>query len=263
MIGMKWLAPLGVLLFSACGSGQEAMPYTELVLKGDLIAKQIQGSLAGTKGELHADRIDPDGKRHPGSWVQLGPALKDRRFEFSLPDKTVDLGYAGSITYRVNDVRLNTIAMVSAPSEFVLSATFLSDGVAIKGAHNTLGESVVPGIKLDNIRLAIHLKPEVLDGKVSYDEPRVEFTANVDNTFIPRFTVMGYTVDVMDGLTHYRHDLCASVQRQIQLALDDPARKAALGAKIQEGIAGQLAGPNSPVIGLRFQGTDLVVRLRR
>jgi|GEM_PF-5090950 len=246
----------------AMGCAQEPQ-YTELTLKGDLIAKQIQASLAGTKGELHADRIDPDGTRHPGCWIQLGPALKDKRFEFSLPEKKIDLGYAGTITYHVDDVRLGTIQMAAAQNEFVLTATFTSDGVAIKGEHSTLGDSVVPGIKLNNMLLVVHLKPVVDDEKITYDDPKVEFTADVDNTFIPRFTVMGHTVDVFDALTHYRKDLCQAVQREIQKALDDPARKAALAEKIQEGIAGQLAGPNSPVVGLRFQGTDLIVKLRK
>ncbi|MFI5385364.1 MAG: hypothetical protein ACHQ50_04500 [Fimbriimonadales bacterium] len=261
---MRWLLLSLCACASACGSGQETAAYSELVLKGDAIAKQIQASLAGTKGELHSDKVDSDGTRHPGSFVQLGPQLHDRRFEFSLPDHVVNLGYAGKITYRVNDIRLKAVEMASTAGDFVLKAGFVSNGVAIKGSHSSLGESVVPGIKLDNMLLVVHLKPVVTgEGRITYDEPRVEFTADVDNTFIPRFTLLGHTVDVMDALTHYREDLCSSIQKQIQRALDDPTRKAALAQKISEGVSGQLAGPGGAILGLRFQGTDLVVRLRK
>jgi hypothetical protein len=255
----NWILIALALSSVACGSGQNKN-YSELVLHGDSIAKQIQSSLAGTIGELHADRVDSNGIHHPGCFVQLGSALGDKRFEFSLPDRTIDLGYAGHITYWVNAIKLTGIEMSSSTKDFVLTASFSSDGVTLKGAHSTLGESVIPGIKLDRMRLVVHLKPVVTtDGKITYDDPRVEFTADVDNTFIPRFTIMGQTVDVVDALTHYRSDLCNSVRREVQKALDDPTRKAALAQKIQDGIA----GPSSPVLGLRFQGTDLIVRLRR
>ena len=263
---MKWLPLALVACVTACTSSQaqESAGYTELVLHGDMIAHQIQASLAGTKGELRSDKVDPDGTRHPGSFVQFGPGMKDKRFEFSLPDKRIDLGYAGQITYRVNDIKLDTVDMYSTTREFIITASFISNGVALKGSHSALGESVVPGIKLQNMQLAIHLIPIVTpEGKISYSEPHVTFAADVDNTFIPRFSVLGRSVDIVDSLTHYRHDLCETVQTQIQKALDDPARKEALSEKIQEGIAGRLSGPSSAVLSLKFQGTDLVVRLRR
>ena len=253
-------------LMCACSSGhaQEPAPFTELTLHGDMIAKQVETSLQGTQCELHADKVDEDGTRHPRSFVQLGPSLSDKRFDFSVPDYVTDLGYAGQITYRVSDIRLKTIEMAAVANEFVISASFVSHGVALKGEHSTLGDAVIPGIKLDDMHLAIHLKPIVTqDGKITYDEPRVEFTADVDNTFIPRFTVLGHTVDVVDSLTHYRREFCSAIQKQIKKALDDPARKAALADKIQQGIAGQFGGSSNAILGLRFQGTDLVVKLRR
>jgi hypothetical protein len=110
----------------------------------------------------------------------------------------------------------------------------------------------------------VHLKPVVTrDSEITYDKPRVEFTANVDNTFIPRFALLGQTIDVMDTLTNYRRQLCRSIQQQMQKALDDPARKALLAKKISDGIAGQIVGPSGAIVGLRFQGTDLVVQLRK
>lgn len=252
------------LLASACGSSQQATDSQELVLKGDAIASQIQASLAGTKGEFHSDRITADGKRLPGCFIQLGPMLSDKRFEFSLPDRVIDLGYAGEIVYKINDVRLSSVDVTSAGGEFILGAKFASNDVALKGSHSWLGDAVVPDIKLDNMRLTVHLKPVVTeDGRITYDKPKVEFTADVDNTFIPRFSVMGRTVDVVDALTNYRRDLCYSIQRQMQKALDDPARKASLASKIADGISGQIGGGKSAVLGLRFDGTDLIVRLRR
>ncbi len=251
-----------VLIGCACGSGQTGA--TELVLRGDAIARQIQSSLAGATGELHCDRVGPDGKRLPGCFVQLGPSLGDKRFEFSLPDRVVDLGYAGQVYYKVDDVRLKTVEVAAATGEFVIRASFTSKDVALKGTHSVLGDAVIPDIKLDKMLLTVHLKPVASDdGRISYDQPKVEFTASVDNTFIPRFSVMGQTIDVVDALTNYRRELCASIQRQLQRALEDPARKEALAKRIQEGIAGQMAGPMRAVVGLRFQGTDLVVKLRR
>lgn len=262
---MKWVLLLLGLTVTACESAQQdSGAYTEMVLKGDAIAKQIQTTLQGSKGELHSDRVDEDGTRHPACFIQLGPALKDRRFEFSLPDRVVDLGIAGKVVYKVNDVRLGTIDVETSNSEFVFRAGFTSNGVALKDYHSSLGDAAVPDIKLENILLTIHIKPTVTqDGGISYDQPKVDFTADVDNTFIPRFSLFGKTIDVVDTLTNYRHDLCTAVQKQIQTALDDPVRKAALGKKIQEGIAGRLAGPGSALLGLRFQGADLVVRFRR
>lgn len=261
---LKWFCLVGMLLASACGTGQDPATYSEILLKGDIIAKQIQASLSGTKGELHGDLIDKGGSRHPGSFIQLGPQLHDRRFEFSIPDYDIDLGYAGKITYRLNDVQLKSVEIASSPADFVLKAAFLSNGTAIQGSHSALGETVVPGIRLNNILLVVHLKPVVTaDGKITYDEPRVEFTAEVDNTFLPKFEVMGQTVDVVDFMTHYRKNLCGTIQRQIQTALDDPARKAALAQKISDGISGQIAGPGGAIVGLRFQGSDLIVRLRK
>lgn len=257
------LAGIVGLLTCACNSTRQAAE-NELVLRGDVIARQIQASLSGTTGEFHCDQIGSDGGRKPGCYLQLGPQLGARRFEFSLPDRVVDLGFGGQLVYKVNRIKLQSVEVRSAVGEFVIAARFLSPDVALKGSHSVLGDAAVPDIKLENMRLTIRLTPQVGAGnKISYERPTVEFKANVDNTFIPRFKVMGKTIDVMDSLTNYRRDLCASIQKQIQLALEDPARKAALAKKIEEGIAGQITGPSSPVIGLRFHGTDLIVKLRR
>ncbi|HVT12385.1 MAG TPA: hypothetical protein VHE55_08970 [Fimbriimonadaceae bacterium] len=254
---------IGLCLFGM-GCGQESPSYTELVLHGDAIAAQIQKGLAGTRAEFHADRIGPDGRALPGCFVQFGPSLGDRRFEFSLPDRVVDLGYAGKITYKIDSVKLRSVKVGTSNGEFVLSAAFYSDGVALKGSHSVLGDAAVPDIELENMLLVVKLRPVVTpNNAISYDDPKVEFTTDVDNTFIPRFTLLGHTIDVVDTLTNYRQDLCQSIQRQIQRALDDPARKAALSKKIEESIAGQIAGPNSPILGLKFQGSNLVVRLRK
>lgn len=261
---MKGAAFLIGIAIAAFGCGQEGAPYTEVVLSGNAIAAQIQKSLVGTKAEFHSDRTTKDGRTVPGCFVRFGPSLSDRRFEFSLPDRVVDLGYAGEITYKIDSVKLRSVTVASTGGEFVLSASFFSDGVALKGAHSVLGDAAVPDIELDNMLLVVRLKPLVTaDNKITYDKPRVEFTANVDNTFIPRFNLLGHTIDVVDTLTNYRQELCASIQKQIQRALDDPTRKAALAKKIEDSIAGQIAGPSSPVLGLRFQGADLVVRLRK
>lgn len=261
---MRW--PIFALCFCsiACGSSQEGGPYSELVLRGDAIARQIQTSLQGAKGEFHADHVDQKRVHTPGCFLQLGPSLGDRRFEFSLPDRVVDLGYAGQITYRVNDIRLNSIGVASTDGSFVVAANFDTRGAALKGSHSLLGDLAVPDIRLDHIRLTVWLKPVVTrEGLITYDEPRVRFTADVDNTFIPRFSLLGQTIDIVDSMTSYRRDLCQSIQTQIQRALDDPARKAVLARKLADGISGEITGPKSAVVGLRFQGTDLIVKLRK
>lgn len=241
---------------------QERGDFSEITLRGDAIARHIQNSLQGAKGEFDADRW-VGGKRLPGSYLQLGPALGDRRFEFSVPERTVDLSYAGSIIYRVHHIKLGQVRVSSENGEFVVRASFTTSGVALKGAHSTLGDAAVPDIRLDNMRLIVRLTPVVTpEGRITYDRPAVKFTADVDNTFLPRFNILGRTVDVLDALTNYRRDLCRSIESGIQKALDNPAGKAALAAKIDEGIAGEITGPQSPISSLRFHGTDLVVRLR-
>jgi hypothetical protein len=260
---MRWLILVAWLSSSACSARSDS-PATDLVLRGDVIAKQIQASLAGAKGEFRSDRISPDGKRLPGCFIQLGPALGDRRFEFSLPDRIFDLGFAGEIVYKLQPVRLKTVEVTSGTGEFVISVAFDSSGVALKGIHSQLGDAAIPDIKMDRIRLVVRLKPVVTkSGQITYDQPSVRFTADVDNTFIPRFSVLGQTIDVLDALTNYRKDLCHSIEQQMQKALDDPVRKAALGKKIEEGISGQIMSPGSAIVGLRFLGTDLIVSLRR
>ncbi|HWA82333.1 MAG TPA: hypothetical protein VG820_02795 [Fimbriimonadaceae bacterium] len=261
---MRLTAFLIGLCLVGLGCGQESPPYTELTLRGDAVAAQIQKGLAGMKAEFHADRTSPDGHTIPGCFVQFGPSLGDRRFEFSLPDRVVDLGYAGKIMYKIDNVKLRSVRVEASANEFVLTAAFVSDGVTLKGSHSVLGDAAVPDIDLENMRLVVRLKPVVTtDNAISYDDPKVEFTADVDNTFIPRFTLLGHTIDVVDTLTNYRRDLCESIRKQIQRALDDPTRKAALSKKIAESISGQIAGPNSPILGLKFQGSNLVVRLRK
>jgi hypothetical protein len=260
---MKWSFLCLCFVANACGAASQGSAPNELVLRGEGIAKQIQTSLAGTTGEFNSDSIGADGKGRAGCFIQLGPALGERRFEFSLPDRVVDLGYAGQIIYRINHVKLKTLDVASTEGNFVLTAAFAASDVALKGSHSALGDAAVPDISLDHMRLIIRLKPVVADGKITYDQPRVEFKADVDNTFIPRFSVMGETIDVMDTLTNYRRDLCTSIQKKIQLALDDPARKAALAKKIEEGIRSQVDGPSGRLVGLRFEGTNLVVQLRK
>jgi hypothetical protein len=251
------------LCASACGSGQQ-VPYQELVLKGDAIAHQIQVKLEGTRVEFHCDGVGADGKAKAGCFIQLGSGMGDRRFEFSLPNRVVDLGYGGEIVYKVSDVKLDAVRVSTSGGEFVIDAGFLSKTVALKGEHSLLGDAAVPDIKLDNMRLVVRLKPIVTQaGLISYDSPKVEFSATVDNTFIPRFTLLGNTIDVVDAVSNYRRQLCLSIQSQIQKALADPQRKAALAQKLQDGIAGQIAGPSSPVLGIHFQGADLVVKLRK
>lgn len=264
------LLPLLCCLGAACGctqgfqGGQDsAGKGSELRLRGDAIARQIEATLHGTQGEFNADQV-VNGRRVPGSFIQLGPALGDRRFEFSVPDRVVDLSYAGKIYYRVDHIRLDQIHVRTADGQFVFDSTFRTGSVALKGSHSVLGDAAVPDIRLQNIHLQVRLVPVVLStGKITYESPKVTFTADVDNTFLPRFELLDNTVDVMDAVTNYRWDLCRSIQTAIQSALDDPVRKAALAAKIQEGIAGELTGPKSPIASLRFEGTDLLVMLRR
>jgi hypothetical protein len=248
----------------ACGSvPQDRTSVDEITLRGDAIAREIEASLIGTKGEINCDRVTSQGIRVPGSFVQLGPSLGDRRFEFSVPDRTTDISYAGSIIYKVNHIRLDRVGVTSVNGQFVFQANFKAADVALKGYHSALGDAAVPDLKLENMRLIVRLTPVVAGGKVTYDRPQVSFAADVDNTFLPRFQMLGRTVDVMDTLTNYRRDLCKSIQVAIQTALDDPARKAALATKIEEGITGEITGPSSPILGLRFEGTDLIVKLRR
>src|SRR5690349_13279366 len=120
------LLPMVLLLASA---------DSEITIPGTAIAQQIQLSLVDLKAELHADRIGNDGKRIPGSFLQLGHRLGDRRFEFSVPDREVDLGYAGKIIYRVHDVRLQSVKVSTVQGEFIFDAAFFSKGVALKGSH--------------------------------------------------------------------------------------------------------------------------------
>jgi hypothetical protein len=259
---MRWIVLPLCLCTLACRSQDSA--YSEITLRGDAIAQEIQTALQGAKGEFHADRVDADGTRHPACFLQLSSSLGDRRFEFSLPDRVVDLGYLGQLSYKVGDIELKSIDVTSDAGSFALKVGFVSKGVTLRGSHNWLGDAAVPDINLDHMQLIVRLKPVVTaEGKITYDEPRVQFTASVDNTFIPRFSILGATIDVVDSLTNYRRDLCQSIQKQIQKALDDPARKATLAKKLEDGISGEITGPKSAIVGLRFQGTDLVVRLRR
>lgn len=258
------VVPFAFCLASACGSTSQSVPIgSEITLRGDAIAREIEKALEGTKGEFHCDRVATGGDRIPGSFLQLGPGLGDRRFDFSVPDRRVDLSYAGAIVYKVNHIRLDKVSVASADGEFVFTAGFKCSDVALKGFHSALGDAAVPDIQLEKMRLTVRLVPVVTpEGRITYDRPRVTFTADVDNTFLPRFELLGRKVDVMDSLTNYRRDLCKSIQQSIQRALDDPARKLALAYKIEQGITGEITGPSSPLLGLRFQGTDLVVRLR-
>src|SRR5690348_10406460 len=100
---IAWLA-LTCCCLAACKSAGQEPASSEITLRGESIAGQIQAKLVGAKGQFHCDSVGKDGVRRPGCFVQLGPSLGDRRFDFSLPDRVVDLSYAGKIVYKVNRI---------------------------------------------------------------------------------------------------------------------------------------------------------------
>ncbi len=243
-----------MLALSLVMLGLRSKGSTEFKVSGNAIAVQLTQLLAGTKAHFNSDR-----KGRPGCYLLIGAADPARRFEFSLPDRVKDLGFAGQIIYRIRDINLSTIKVVADERAFTLIASFESEGVELKGSHSRLGDAAVPDIELNNMQLRIKLIPvATAGGSISYESPEVSFSADVDNTFVPRFRLLGKTIDIMDTLTNYRNQLCRSVQAQIQHALNESSRKEALARQVALAI-----GPGSSrVETLRWEGTDLIVVLR-
>lgn len=242
-------------LFLSLGCGHN--DATELRLSGPAIANQLAVLLEGSKAHLNADE-----KGKPGCYVQFGGGPSAKRFQFSLPNRVRDLGYAGDITYKINDVNLDKLTVEATAQQFILTATFESKDVELKGSHTWLGDAGVPDIELDRMVLQIKLKPiATKDGSISYTSPEVSFSARVDNTLAPRFRILGNTIDIMDTLTNYRNDLCRAIQQQVLTALDRPERKEALAKQVTAAIASQ-TNDTSRIQSLRWEGTDLLVSLR-
>ena len=240
------------IIVSALGCGQAPPAGQELVLRGPALARSLSEALQGTTARFDST----------GCWVHLRGAFGEQNFSFALPDRVRDLGYAGEIRYRIRDINLKDLRVTASDRDFIITAAFESNGVELKGVHSLLGDAAVPDVELDNMVLSVMLRPVITgSGSISYEQPRVDFKADVDNTFVPRFAISGRTIDVMDTLTNYRRDLCRSIEVQIQKALDSPERKAALARKIGEVVASSTKA--SPVAGLQFRGSDLIVRLKR
>lgn len=242
---------LPILLALGCGRGESV----ELRMSGPAVAAQLQSLLAGSKAHFNADE-----GANAGCYVQFGNGSSVKRFEFSLPNRVKDLGIAGTITYKINDINLDDLQVSATAQKFVIAARFESRGVELKGLHSMLGDAGVPDIELDDMRLQISLKPiTTRDGSITYDDPQVSFTAKVDNTLAPRFSILDHTIDIMDTLTNYRDDICHSIQTQVQRALDKTDRKAALAKLIGSAIGN---GSQSRIESLRWEGTDLIVKMR-
>jgi hypothetical protein len=200
-------------------------------VSGEELARTIEQSLAGT--QIHLDR----GKQR--SFAQLPAAYGGQRSEFTLPDHALELGAAGRVTYRVCDVNLEKLTIVSAGSAFVLTLRFEDQGKELLSHHGggmlDIG-GLVPDFHVDGIRVDATLTPAQRTAP-AFTSAKVGFDASIAPD--------GPAGVLRGGIDSFKKEIRAVVERELQ----------AFANQVMLPALNQYLRRHS---GMHFEGVDLV-----
>lgn len=227
------------------------------------IVEKIQATFKGVQVFVGEDRVDPKGKPIPGSAIVFGPALGNKRVEFSVPAQTRDLGWLGQIKYVPNGISVRDYSVRATEREYEVTLYFASSGPALKGSHSWLGDAGAPDIDLKAAHVIVRMRPSVAEEtRIYFQNPEVAFWADVQTQGLT-WNVMGRKVDLLDSVTGYRDQIKEAIEAQLAHALAGPNARTLLSQKVQEFLQQQAARFGAKVSRIQLDGTELVLTLRR
>ena len=146
-----------------------------------------------------------------------------------MPEKKIDLGYAGAIVYRLNSLRMASCHCKEEGGDLVFAATLKSDGPTLKGSHTALGNRLVPDVGMKkNMLLTIRLTPAIdKNGRPIYQNARASFTSEVSSS-LGELSIGSEHVDLLDEVTGYRKSICQGIGDEITKSLRSPELQASI-----------------------------------
>lgn len=250
----------------------------ELRLEGPEIAKMVQTAFNGTVIRLNRDGIGPKGQPIPASFIQLGPAMQNVRFAFSMPEERYSLGFAGNAIYSVNDINSDanyvvktargpmkmgqTITVIAMPAAYLITLRFEDVGTEIlgrpDGGLSRMRSSVVPNVEVNNISLQIALYPQTVGNSIAFKPSRVTFFGDIQAQGLANLTIAGHHVDIVDSMTDYKSRLKETIEREVAKLIDRSLPQ--LAANLQHEIIRRGAGLGVRVTAVRAEGTSIIIR---
>jgi hypothetical protein len=206
-------------------------------IPGDELARTLELALDGTKVHLDKDAT-VSGKRVRRSFVELPDAFGGKRSEFSVPDQALDMGAAGRVVYRVNDVNLDKLAVKSGESDYTLSLFFEDQGKEALAQHSggmfDLG-GVIPDLQMNKMHVDVGLTPE--QNALAFSKAKVKFDADIAPD--------GSGAALTGSLEGYKRQVKDSIEHELQKFVDDI-------------LLEQLNQKLKTFSGVHFEGVDLV-----
>ena len=256
-----------------------SLQAAELRLEGSDLARLIQNAFAGTSIKLHHDLPTQSGNPLPGSFLQLGPNLRNQRLTFSIPDDEESLGFAGSAIFQINDINSDprfvistpqgrapmgqNIGVVATPAAFLINIRFEDEGTEILGKSlgrvSRLRGSLVPNVEVNRMSLQIALFPQTVNNStISFKACRVTFFGDIQAQGLANLSVAGRHVDIVNALTDYKATLKESIERQVARLIDQNLPQ--LAAQLQREVMRRGQGLGMRITSVQFNGTTLIIR---
>jgi len=251
---------LGVLLAAALV--QEAPKTFTARVPSSTIVKRIKSIFGEVSLQLGPDSLGADGKTVPGCSIQFGASLANKRVAFSVPQKSVSLGIAGTMTYAPNGIFIRNTSVRTTKKEYEVVLYFDSNGPALKGTHSWLGDGGAPDISLEHAHVIVRMKPTTKDGKIHFDKPVAMFYADMKTEGLS-FNLLGRPVDLVQSATGYRQQIKTAIETQLVAALDGSGARKLLSEKIQDIVSNEAAGFGARVVRLGLSGMDLMITLTK
>ncbi|MHB8872167.1 MAG: hypothetical protein ACYC8T_00625 [Myxococcaceae bacterium] len=227
----------------------------ELRVPGADLARVLEEALTGTQVHLDHD-LGKGAKAAPRSFVALPPGLGSKRLEFSVAEQVFDLGSAGEVEYRVNDVNLLRSQVAATARDYVLTLYFEDEGKEVLSRHRggmfDLG-GAVPDLQMNAMKMEVVLTTSSAKDRPSFSSAKVRFDADIRPD--------GDGASLLAGALEssgYQEQIKRAIEREAQKSIGGPGVLEALSAKLWDALNERAGGKAAKA---RFDGTDLVIEL--
>lgn len=213
----------------------------EFQISGALIAQLLNNATQGTVAHFHnlGPRKGDSWHQARASSIQLPSILGNLKQTFDIPEVTKVLSCGslcpslGTAKFYVNNFDLEDISVTYLQPEFRLRLAFESDGPEVKtyivGPLQWLNDRAVPNVEINKARLDIFLRPMAVNGGLTYEVSRSNFTADIKAT--GACSLAGQ--DICASLFNYRNFLVAQIETKSRQLLNDGTLRNRVNALLQ------------------------------
>ena len=231
-------------------------------IRTDIITQIIKGVFKGTKIYLHnrGSKRGDSWHQKNASYIQLSQTLGGRKQSFNLPESKINASAYGTLRYYVDSIKLSKLDVIKQDDAFKLSLFFESNGTELKGYHTgrfvNFGDRGAPDIQMDNMRLDVFLTPTQDDrGRLSYSGISVKFDADIQAGGV--CNIRG--TDICNKMFKYKKRIAETIENNLHDQLNNQRTRDRLAAALQSQLR---KFGISKIVGVDFQGNDLVIRHR-